>query len=339
MRRLGYWWLFAPISGALALGCAKSEGESSADAGGLSRDDAGPEQEGLPAIPDVSVPSTSGVGGAGAMNSDDASLPSADRPLVACASAVADGSQSLIDDFDDHDFLTRSFEGRRGQWFSFGDGTPGGSVEFEMRTVDFEDGMTGALHVTSKDFAEWGSGVGAALRWSEREAFCFYDASVYTGIEFWIRGDGPSPLLTLTSLDVIPREDGGRCTPTTSCYDAHSVEVEVSETWTHHVLPFSAFRQEGWGVAVGALNPSELHAVQIRMGPSQSYDFMIDGLRFTRGDAVVDGDGGSPDAGASTTDAGTNAMDASASTTDAGASPQPKGDGGISPESDAGSQP
>lgn len=247
--------------------------------------------------------------------------PTADNPIGYCAEAVALGDTLLVDDFEDGDLETLRVDNRAGRWFTYDDATPGGTLSLQMEPSDAE---SMALHVVSKGWSEWGSGIGVTMRFTVTgEEICYYDASQYDGIRFLAKGTG-APRLAVAEPSTTPIESGGVCSPALSCYDHHGISVALTETWVEYRFRFDELQQAGWGIAVGPANPSELFAIHFQMGASRDSDIWIDDLGFFRlGDESADA-GAQRDAGGSTEEAGLSSGDAAVPRVN----PLPDGDSG-----------
>lgn len=195
----------------------------------------------------------------------------------------------MIDDFEDGDQLSLAHDGRDAGWYFYNDGTTGD------QTVTVEADTTGergiVLSVKGDGFAEWGSGFGVSMNWAEGQ--CTYDASIYDGVQFWVRGAG-TPRVTLQNISVRPISDGGQCPADASCFDSHGVALTLTDEWSFVKLPFSSFVQAGWGTPVGPLLPEAIFLMEFQFPALDTFDISLDDVSFFReGEA---GDAGVPDA-------------------------------------------
>src|SRR5690606_18869286 len=114
-------------------------------------------------------------------------------PLVSCSAAVGTGEAPTIDDFEDANEALLAHDGRDAGWYwynSADDDAQGFVIE---TSNEFPSGGGYAMHTWGSAY-DW-AGIGAGLRWSaldEDEIWqeCLYDASVYSGVRFWARGNG-----------------------------------------------------------------------------------------------------------------------------------------------------
>jgi hypothetical protein len=155
----------------------------------------------------------------------------------------------------------------------------------------------GVMHAQSEGFPRY-SGIGFGLRWTETNGeHCYYDASYYDGISFWIRGTS-NVRIALQNPSVRPVAEGGTCPADATCYDSHGFDVAVTEEWTQHNLSFDVMQQLGWGTKVGAFKPEELFTVEFQFTPGVAYDIWLDDLSFFKGD-VTELDAGGSEVGSS----------------------------------------
>jgi hypothetical protein len=212
------------------------------------------------------------------VNPDD---PSAANPLVECASAVATGLDSRIDDFESGSDQILEVDNRSGGWYDYDDDTTSAVQTIERLKSEGAPGggLGGVLHVSSDGFPSY-SGVGFGLRWTETGSeHCYYDASYYDGMRFWARGSG-SVRLALQNPSVRPVSMGGTCPDDASCYDSHGYDFTLNTDWTEYSVSFSTLEQAGWGTPVGAFDPSKLFTVEFQFASGSGYDLWLDDVDF-----------------------------------------------------------
>jgi hypothetical protein len=184
---------------------------------------------------------------------------------VSCPDRVrADGSEPLIDDFEDRNGRLSLVEGRFGVWELY---TADPSKDKVLRPARASDGH--ALHVALPALKGWGAVVVAILG-----PPC-YDASRYAGIAFRARGTG-TLRLAIQQYDVVPKHDGGGCE--NDCYDTHGTLMRVTKGQTDYEVRWEQLEQRR---GHAPLDPSALRAVTFEFGPADTpADLWIDDLRF-----------------------------------------------------------
>jgi hypothetical protein len=252
-------------------------------------------------------------------------------PIGACDKAVAEGAEPTIDDFEDGDQRASKQDGRDGSWYFYDDGTSGtSSVNFVADALGQRTGTV--LSVAGSGFSDWGSGFGVGFNWNEGQ--CTYDASVYSGVQFWVRGKGQARL-TLQNLSVRPISLGGQCAEDASCFDSHGVTFGIPEEWTLMRFAFNEFEQAGWGTPVGSLQTQAIYLLELQFGVIEPFAITLDDMSFFSDtddlDAgareVLDGSAAlAPDASVGAT----QLHESSATPTDSAAAPSTSADASVS---------
>jgi len=151
-------------------------------------------------------------------------------------------------------------------------------------------GSNHALHITGEDFTEWGAGVNTSLAFNrDGRKNCLYDASEFSGVSFWARGEVSSAssnmLFRLQMPAIIPNTSGGSCDPeVNSCWDGHTTAVEIEECWQQYVIPFEELEQAGWGPAV-EFDAQFLRSAEWTFPSGVDFDVYIDDVAFFVGEA------------------------------------------------------
>lgn len=249
------------------------------------------------------IVSTGGSVGLGGGNSSGG-VP--DNPM--CPAQTADRSNPLIDDLEDGDDSVPHVGDRIGFWYTFNDGSPDGTQLPPTGQGNFEPsgGIGSGSGANGTDFAArtWGEGfVGdpaeppavampgfARLVMTLRQVggeYCAYDASAYTGISFWAKGNVEIQFRVPSTM-TMPLNQGGNgiCQP--ACYDHHSVSVQLTDAWQLYSFAWSDLTQSGFAMpaARGPLDPAtllELHWEAYDDAAVGPFDFSIDEVSFTTG--------------------------------------------------------
>ncbi|HEY4158877.1 MAG TPA: hypothetical protein VGM29_12300, partial [Polyangiaceae bacterium] len=192
--------------------------------------------------------------------------------------SVAEGSSPLIDDFEDGDTRLPLLEHRAGNWVVFNDATstqqPRPGSMFPAQRLDGRGSSHFGLHMAGGKFTKWGATL--AIELSPRRC---YDASVYSGIEFWARGHG-SMRPTVKMTQVVSEEYGGSCLH--DCFDAHGTLLALARDWRLYRLPWSELKQRGFGEQV-PFDARSLFSIEFEVAPEQTpFDFWIDDLSFAK---------------------------------------------------------
>ena len=225
-------------------------------------------------------------------------------PSGCTGTAPVGGTNPLIDDLEDGDNATPLVDGRTGFWFVANDGTMGGTQTPDPSAFAPENGGANgsmkAAHTTGTGFTVWGGVMGVSFN-AVGNLTCPYNASAFTGIEFWAKGTGSVRVMVGTAGS-IPVSAGGTCTPEDQCHNHHGKAVTFTSDWVKYTLAWGDLTQDStWGAQIGDIDPSKV--IQINFQAAAPFDFWIDEVAFTGGGAPPDG-GGTGGSGGTGTDAG-----------------------------------
>ncbi len=218
-------------------------------------------------------------------------------------SETAKGDEAVIEDFDDGDPFI-SGDNRQGQWYDIDDGSGGTQHPLLSEWKTEAGGMGnggGALHRYGGGYTVWGSGVGVSFAWENGRA-CAYDASVWDGVSFWAKGNVEGFVVGINELDVIPKEEGGRCE--LNCYGGHLATMDLDACWRRYAVRFDELEPAVWGSERGPINPEELVSISFYVysgaAPDNRFDFWLDEIAFFKGDKPLEEEicnSSDPDAG------------------------------------------
>ena len=208
---------------------------------------------------------------------------------------------ATIDDMEDKNAFVTEVAGRSGGWWTAGDETTGASmvpVQTEL-TGDLalpeplsepRCGSHYAMHVTGQGFNDWGAVLGMGFAFGTREdgelGSIAYDASAYTGIEFYARiGDTSVAEVRYQVSDSNTDPDGGLCSvergSRDECYDSFGVALpQLDTTWHHYKLPFAGLSQRDYGYTADALVTTAVYDLTFNFPASSVFDFWVDDLKF-----------------------------------------------------------
>jgi hypothetical protein len=189
------------------------------------------------------------------------------------------GTVLLIDSME-HGGDGISGAGFSGHWYLFNDQTDGGvetPYPFMMTSLDVANASlptsTSAAHAAGSGFTGFGCGMGFSIT---AAAGGKYNASAYTGITFWAKvGAGAATHITVSTFDT--RAEVG-CT---KCGDEPLSSFDATNTWAKYNLPFSNFRQAGFGdPQFGLFDPNGFGGAQFYVGGANKFDLWIDDIAF-----------------------------------------------------------
>jgi len=195
---------------------------------------------------------------------------------------VAD--ENMIDDLEDGDGSILEMGGRIGAWYTYNDGSSGGTQTPEensnfMGTAGGVDGSEFAANTTGSGFSEWGAGMGFDFN-NPGDTKGTYDASGFTGIGFAAKGN--ATVFVAVAIEAVTDEAyGGTCVPGEEegeeCDDAHGAFFNLTEEWQPYALVFDEAAQEGWGQAAD-FDPATIVSFQIGVADGVDFDLWFDDL-------------------------------------------------------------
>jgi len=195
---------------------------------------------------------------------------------AACIALQASAANLLVDNLEDGDTVLPTEDGRRGWWWSQTDGTSGLRIPADPWTPTNGDAVSGefAAYVSGEGFGGWGVQLGVTLNEE-----CSYDASAFSGVEFWARGTG-TVRIRFTTLSTVPADHLPPGTCTDLCWDDFGTDVELTESWTRYTVTWGQLQQQGWGESA-EFDPIELVGFNWQGGGQMStFDLWLDDIRF-----------------------------------------------------------
>ncbi|HKO52249.1 MAG TPA: hypothetical protein VJV79_31290 [Polyangiaceae bacterium] len=231
---------------------------------------------------------TTSVGRAGAPATGGAGAPTSGG----CKTAVGTAADLLIDDMEDGDNAIRPIGARTGYWFTYNDGTaaqlPSGTVFMPAAGVGSTATSLKFAQTSGPAFMTWGAGIGFDFN-NNLTKSCTYDASAYTGIKFWAKGNVAIRAMVKvpgTTAKKANGSDAGTCvaTATMLCDDHFALTPSpvLTAAWQQYSIDFSGtatFAQEGWGTKV-AFDKKNIIAMQFQVAKALAFDFSIDDITF-----------------------------------------------------------
>jgi len=186
-----------------------------------------------------------------------------------------------IDDLEDGNGAILVQGGRQGGWYTYNDGTAMGkqSPPKGGTFIPIIGGHNSQYAASTKGsgFIGWGAGFGFDFNNMGVDALTRmpYDLSNFTGVLFWIKGTTSQLRVSVQTTDVVPVSEGGSCAQL--CNDYHGVPINVTSTWTEHVVPLSSLQQEGWGT-VESFVPSNVISVVFQTAAAVAFEHEVDNI-------------------------------------------------------------
>ena len=220
-----------------------------------------------------------------------------------CPLAGGTSDAPLIDDMEDGNSTISPGGGRLGYWYAFNDGTAAGmqtptsGADFTMSSISGgRDSSMQAAHTSGTGFADF-AGMGFGLLDSAGKN-CPYNASGYTGIRFWARGN-VAIRVSVQMPDTVPPAQGGTCS--SMCFDTHGAPVNLTNEWQPFEFDWAQLRQQNFGTPI-TFDAGRILAIQFQTASGNNFDFWVDDIEFMGG--TSGGGGPAGDAGTDDEDAG-----------------------------------
>jgi hypothetical protein len=203
--------------------------------------------------------------------------------------AVADGSDPLVDDVEDGDIFIRIRDHRVGRWWVWGDDSCVISPAFPH--ADSPGGRNTsryAMHIGAHDCGAYGFGLGFAL--NDVAGRCAYDAHAYDGVYFWGRSgkDAVSARFKVGTRQTQPMNFGGDGTcgsePGMACWDQPSAGIDLTRDWQQYAFRWSDLKQSGWGRQI-EFDPTQITSLIVSTTtiPADFREIWIDQVGFFKG--------------------------------------------------------
>ena len=192
-------------------------------------------------------------------------------------------SSNMIDDFEDGNGVIISQGLRAGDWFTYKDDTPEGTLtpvpDGEVKPEKGEDGGY-YLHLSGSGFKDWGAGAGFHLAFDGNAGRPgLYDLSSFEGIAFDAKGNAPvSVAVSLPA--VLPPVEGGTCMDNammTLCHDVHKREVRLTNEWKQYKVKFSDLKQDGYSGMPVSWDPTMAMAIQFDVSAG-AFELFLDNI-------------------------------------------------------------
>ena len=188
--------------------------------------------------------------------------------------------RSLVDDMEANVSTILESDGRAGYWYTFNDGKGGTQLPapFGPFVPDLSNGgypgSTHARHTQGAGFTSY-AGFGFDLN-NHSGTRQVYDASAYTGVVLWTRGNVKLRALFATRATA-PLNEGGTCT--SNCNDSFGLDLAPSQEWIEQTVPFASLAQSGYPSA-GPFDPQALLGIAFAVPPGNEFDVWVDEIGF-----------------------------------------------------------
>ena len=215
------------------------------------------------------------------------------------AAAGAGPIVDMVDNLEDNDGKIIQAQGRQGPWHSFNNQMGGNQVPAFNGTFTPAAGGANnsayAVHTTGSGYSF--AGVGFDLNNTgapEGAQSQSYNASAYTGISFWAKGNG-NLRVELAQKAFVPTANGGSCS-SGSCwnvYGSRDVQGKLTSSWQQFTIMFNAASmQREDGSKSPAFDASQLMSISFKHEGS-TFDFWLDDVHFVGGTVNPTGAAGS----------------------------------------------
>lgn len=218
--------------------------------------------------------------------------------LAACPAPPAAGAIAdlLIDDLEDGDNGVARIGNRTGFWYTYLDAlgstivpTPDASGASPLKpgatnchsmskACIMISGTTAAADEVAMKYPYAGVG----FDFSNAKKPCVYNASAYTGIKFWARGDVPITI-KLNTTATAKADGGGTCTGDmcNGGFSPAGADVVLTTEWQQIDINFATAAPPTWAAAL-AMHPDKANLVslQVQIPPGQTYSIALDDFTF-----------------------------------------------------------
>lgn len=269
----------AIVAGGLLVGCVNNDPADDKSTAGTGNASGGSSTAGT---------STAGGGSEAAGTSGSGGSAGTASLLPACATvATASGTSPLITDFESMTAATGTYTfesaGLLGGTYIYSDNMAP-AADPSTSALSFAEGheaastqaLDGKIHN-----ATWGGGMGL---W-----FACMDASAYSGITFWARGNSPagSVKVNLSLNEVEVESKGGHCPDAgaeTMCVRPYAT-FDVTDEWTQHTLAWGDFMPGSNGATPVPGSGQELYGIDFGIpndNTSRELELVVDDFSFTK---------------------------------------------------------
>ena len=194
---------------------------------------------------------------------------------------------ALLDDLEDGDGTILQCQGRSGGWYTYNDGSRGGTQTPEpgRAFVPVSPGQgtsQHAAHVAGNGFTSRGAGMGFDLNFTPGGEKSTYDASAYSGLSFWAKAQpGTATHIYINFPDRDTEIEGGVCQGT-GCGDHYGKGIDITNEWAQYTVKFEVLDTDGIGMPVPAgFDAAHVFSVEFHTArTANAFDFVVDDIAF-----------------------------------------------------------
>lgn len=244
----------------------------------------------------VGTAGTTGVGTAGTTAVGTGGMTGG--ALTACPAPPAAGTIAdlLIDDLEDGDNGVAKVGNRSGFWYTYLDALgstiipkpdPAGASPLKPGTTNCHGASKACVMISgttamADEVAMKYPYAGVGFDFSNAKKPCVYNASAYTGIKFWARGDVPITIKLNTTATAMA-DGGGTCTGSmcNGGFSPAGADVVLTAEWQQIDINFATAAPPTWAAAL-AMHPDKANLVslQVQIPPGQTYSIALDDFTF-----------------------------------------------------------
>jgi len=210
------------------------------------------------------------------------------------AAAACNAPTTLIDGMTGMNGAISANCGRVGFWYTYDDGTSGGTLTpapmmpfpYTMITGTPPTTTTMAAMMSGMGFTTYGAGMGFDLNDPGGTATkAPYNASMYSGITFWVMGSASGTgMVRFNVPDKYTDPSGGICSGSAAnqCNDHHGHVLTLTSTWTQVTYTWAELTQQGYGYVEANIDTSALVGIQFQVGnPTGTFQVWVTDVAFT----------------------------------------------------------
>jgi hypothetical protein len=193
---------------------------------------------------------------------------------------VAAGTNPMIDDLEDGDLKGLKQEGRNWNWTQFDDATGGTQFLTILQLQDAPGEGNNVLYVRGGNWLKTGAGISAPLTYkTEPRSYGVYNASAYSGIQFWVKATGLDQLnVAIATPETKSVDEGGICLK--NCPGNFEISVPVTKNWQLIDVPFESLSL-GQGKRSLPLDSAQIKNILFTFKTLGNYEVWLDDFAFS----------------------------------------------------------
>jgi len=221
--------------------------------------------------------------------------------LAACPAPPAAGAITdlLIDDLEDGNNGVAAVGNRTGYWYTYLDAFAStivpapapatGGVPLAPGSTNCHGASTKCIMISGTTTMADATAVppkypyaGVGFDFSNAKKPCVYNASAYSGIKFWARGD-VAVTIKLNTTATATADGGGTCTGSmcNGGFSPAGADVILTPEWQQIDLAFATAAPPTWAATLAAHpDKANLVSLQVQIPPGQTYSVALDDITF-----------------------------------------------------------